>query len=192
MAPVIQGEKEMNKIRKEKGFTLAELLVVVVIVGILIAISIPLFTAQTKKAVIAANKANIRAAKAAAAAEYYSNSKILDVHTGKTTAAYFVYDTKKGELSDVILVEGENYSGAKYEGKSCNQWGREYSNQAKDNKVCEKIMVFIGNSGKENEKHHNNPASVQTAPYYTEDNKVGYKGGIDNPFGPAHGSSTAN
>ena len=69
----------MKKIKEKKGFTLAELLVVVAIVGILVAISIPVFTAQRMKAVIATNKANIRAAKAAATAEFYSNSDLLDV-----------------------------------------------------------------------------------------------------------------
>lgn len=53
----------MMKIMK-KGFTLAELLVVIAIVGVLVAISIPIFTGQRRKAVVATNKANIRAARA--------------------------------------------------------------------------------------------------------------------------------
>ena len=57
----------------KKGFTLAELLLVVAIVGILVAISIPVFTAQISKARMATNLANLRAAKAAAVAEYLTS-----------------------------------------------------------------------------------------------------------------------
>ena len=56
----------------KKGCTLAELLVVVAIVGILVAISIPVFTAQLGKARRATNQANLRAAKAAVA-EYLTS-----------------------------------------------------------------------------------------------------------------------
>lgn len=61
----------MSKMKNKKAFTLAELLVVVAIVGILVAISIPVFAAQKKKAVIATNEANIRSAKAAVVTEIY-------------------------------------------------------------------------------------------------------------------------
>lgn len=184
----------IKKIKEKKGFTLAELLVVVAIVGILVAISIPVFTAQRMKAVIATNKANIRAAKAAATAEFYSNSDLLDVHNGNTltTAAYFIYDVKEGKLSDVIKVNNKNYDGAKYNGKSCNTLGKELSNKAINGEVLDQIIVFIGNAENENDKYHNNPSAIQTAPYYTDDNEIGYKGGNDNPFGPDHGSSTAS
>ena len=49
----------MNK-SKNKGFTLAELLIVVAIIGVLVAISIPIFTSQLEKAREATDAANIR------------------------------------------------------------------------------------------------------------------------------------
>ena len=53
------------KRKLNKGFTLAELLIVVAIIGVLVAISIPIFNNQLKKARFATNVANARAAKAA-------------------------------------------------------------------------------------------------------------------------------
>ena len=50
--------KKLNK----KGFTLAELLVVVAIIGVLVAISIPIVTAQLEKSKEAVDLANIRTA----------------------------------------------------------------------------------------------------------------------------------
>ncbi len=50
--------KKMNK----KGFTMAELLIVVAIIAVLVAIAIPIFTAQLEKAREATDAANIRAA----------------------------------------------------------------------------------------------------------------------------------
>lgn len=51
----------MNKSNK-KGFTLAELLIVVAIIAVLVAIAIPVFTAQLEKSREAVDAANIRAA----------------------------------------------------------------------------------------------------------------------------------
>ena len=50
----------MKKTNK-KGFTLAELLVVVAIIAVLVAIAIPIFTSQLEKAREATDLANIRA-----------------------------------------------------------------------------------------------------------------------------------
>ena len=57
----------MNKNNK-KGFTLAELLIVVAIIGVLVAVSIPIFTAQLEKARDATSVANMRSAYAEASA----------------------------------------------------------------------------------------------------------------------------
>ena len=82
----------MNKTcgRKNHGFTLAELLVVVAIIAVLVAVSVPIFTSQLDKAKVATNQANIRSAKSAAAADYLS--------TGCSTAAVYAYDINSGEL----------------------------------------------------------------------------------------------
>ena len=66
----------MKKTNK-KGFTLAELLVVVAIIAVLVAIAIPIFTSQLEKAREATDAANIRAAYA----EVVSN-KITDGDKG--------------------------------------------------------------------------------------------------------------
>ena len=72
--------------KRQKGFTLVELLIVVVIIGILVSISIPIFTAQMHKAEVAADWANLRAYYAEIQADYMStqqqNPKVkTDWHT---------------------------------------------------------------------------------------------------------------
>ena len=57
-----------TKSNKNKGFTLAELLIVVAIIAVLVAVAIPVFTAQLEKAKVATTLANIRAGYAEAQA----------------------------------------------------------------------------------------------------------------------------
>ena len=60
-------KKTLNKVREnKKGFTLAELLIVVAIIAVLVAISIPIFNAQLEKSRDAVTLSNLRAAYAQA------------------------------------------------------------------------------------------------------------------------------
>lgn len=83
----------LERIKKnKKGFTLAELLIVVAIIGVLVAISIPIFTTQLEKAREATDAANIRAAYAAVSTDVLTDPKAADTQNhitysdGKYTA----------------------------------------------------------------------------------------------------------
>ena len=96
----------------KKGFTLAELLIVVAIIGVLVAISIPIFTAQLEKAREATDLANQRAAKAAAVAAY------LDADSTGTKDYY--YDAASGAAkSDKTGITGYG-KGTEHVGSASN------------------------------------------------------------------------
>ena len=67
--------------KKEEGFTLAELLIVVAIIAVLVAVSIPIFTSQLEKSREATDLANVRSAYANLVADYLDNS---DAATSKS------------------------------------------------------------------------------------------------------------
>lgn len=93
----------MKKIlRNKKGFTLAELLIVVAIIAVLVAIAIPIFTAQLEKARDAVTAANLRSAYAEAAA---------DVLTEKPSTAGPVIKEADGKLT--VTITGVKIKGTK-------------------------------------------------------------------------------
>lgn len=92
----------MKKLNKKKGFTLAELLVVVAIIAVLVAISIPMFTSQLNKAKKATNQANLRAAKGAAVSQYLSD--------GNTGTATYVYDIANGTITSATSAKAQESS----------------------------------------------------------------------------------
>ena len=89
-------QKLSKKLKKSGGFTLIEMLIVVAIIAILVAVSIPLVTSSLDKARKATDAANERAAKAAAVIEYMTNGK----------AGTFYYNAADGKLE---AGEGDGY-----------------------------------------------------------------------------------
>lgn len=70
----------MMRNNHKKGFTLSELLIVVAIIGVLVAISIPIFTSQLHKAEVATDWANVRS--------YYAQIQYDFIETGEINNSY--------------------------------------------------------------------------------------------------------
>ncbi len=107
---VLESEREernmknlKNKLKKQGGFTLVEMLTVVAIIAILIAISIPMVTGALDRAKKATDAANVRAAKAIMSVEYLTEKTAKEVVK--------VYDAEKGilvdDLSDITAYSKE-------------------------------------------------------------------------------------
>ena len=64
--------------KNNKGFTLAELLIVVAIIAVLVAVAIPVFTTQLRKAELATDLANVRGAFADQVATKMADNKSTD------------------------------------------------------------------------------------------------------------------
>lgn len=108
------------------GFTIAELLVVVAIIGILVAVSIPVFNAQIEKSREATDIANLRAAKAAGIAAVISG-KLEDgteIQAGKDY--WYNIGTGKYQTSQLSSGYGKGTSAGSYyystgtAGSKCN------------------------------------------------------------------------
>ena len=82
----------MNK-QNKKGFTLAELLIVVAIIAVLVAIAIPIFTNQLEKSREATDLANVRSAYAAVVTGYFDKaaSNTLSVDAQQTISKWQTY-----------------------------------------------------------------------------------------------------
>ncbi|WP_051204301.1 type IV pilin protein [Butyrivibrio sp. VCD2006] len=75
----------IKRLNEKKGFTLAELLIVVAIIAVLVAIAIPIFTTQLEKSREAVDLANVRSAYAEVVAEYLDSG--ASAATSVTVAA---------------------------------------------------------------------------------------------------------
>ena len=88
----------------KKGFTLAELLIVVAIIAVLVAISIPIFTAQLEKSRESVDLANLRAAYAEVSADLLTNdasTKDIEVKATQTQTGW--QGSNQGEVAKLTV-----------------------------------------------------------------------------------------
>ena len=93
---------------KKCGFTLAELLIVVAIVGILVAISIPIFSVQLHKARVAADWANLRAYYSEIQADYIATGKYNpEVPASDNTSYHPAVPTDEKYHTEITFLDGQ-------------------------------------------------------------------------------------
>ena len=108
-----EGEKLMEKKNNKKGFTLAELLIVVAIIAVLVAIAIPIFNAQLEKSREATDTANLRSAYAEAVATYLSEGNCTStISVGGAT--YNVTETSGSIVVTATTGKSKKYSTGTY------------------------------------------------------------------------------
>ena len=123
---------------KNKGFTLAELLIVVAIIAILVAISLPLFSSQIAKANLQADQTHVSAAKASAVAEY------LDTNSHDTITYYFDAGIAMANKNNSEGIAGYGKSTKEpYKKQTCADVGVPVSEDGSRNI----IQVIVGNNG---------------------------------------------
>lgn len=87
-----------EKFRNKKGFTLIEMLIVVAIIAILIAISIPMVGSALEKAREATDAANERAFKAALVSSYLLNTAGMAEGDKVEAGTIYSYDAVNGKV----------------------------------------------------------------------------------------------
>ena len=92
-------EKLKAKLKKQDGFTMVELLIVVAIIAILVAVSIPMMNSALEKSRHAVDQANVRDALALAMVEYLTDSDNEDYEDANGVVyTYYVDKNSQGAL----------------------------------------------------------------------------------------------
>ena len=110
------------KKNNKKGFTLAELLIVVAIIAVLVAISIPVFTTQLHKAKVATDEANCRSLYADLQTAFLTDGYNANATTLNNANTFNLTDGQQIKLQDGFVSSSVTNNGWYVEYK-CNQDG---------------------------------------------------------------------
>lgn len=140
-----------NSHARTRGFTLAELLIVVAIIAVLVAISIPIFTAQLEKSREAVDLANLRSAYAAGRYQLMEENE-AEAKTENSLETY-VYDPSSGKLLTFLEANKEKDSNRFLCGKGTSTVGSKDHrhtityNGGEIDSITNKQVLRGGNSG---------------------------------------------
>jgi len=126
--------------QKRKGFTLIELMLVVVIIGALVAMVMPRLTGRSEQARVSAAIADVRANMATAL-------KLYELDNG-------YYPTTEEGLDALLSNPGsaKNWNGPYLERKPLDPWGREYKYKCPgDHRRSDYDLYSLGKDGVESE-----------------------------------------
>lgn len=134
--------------KNNKGFTLAELLIVVAIIAVLVAIAIPVFTSQLEKSREATDMSNVRAAYAEVMANYLANgAQTASSGSTKTVATVSIrqaqknwQNTQNGKLQ--VRVNGEEKSVAVPSYDGTNKHWKVYINNTSKPESLVKVSLI--------------------------------------------------
>ena len=105
--------------KNNKGFTLAELLIVVAIIAVLVAIAIPIFSSQLEKSKEATDIANVRSAYAQVVTQYLTDD--TQAHT-MTVAARQSQDGWQGQAGTIVVQVDGNESNVAFDAKTSGDY----------------------------------------------------------------------
>ncbi|MDD5466091.1 MAG: type II secretion system major pseudopilin GspG [Candidatus Omnitrophica bacterium] len=127
----------MEKVTAPKGFTLIELMLVVIIIGALVAMVMPRLTGRTEQARVATAEADIRANIATAL-------KLYELDNG-------IFPTTEEGLNALLNkpASSRKWNGPYLEKQPLDPWGREYKYKSPGNHRADYDLYSLGRDGQE-------------------------------------------